>query len=67
MNTHVGRIAQQQVILGSFAMSLSLSPQALEDEIDDGSSSDDADKDNGASSSVNNETATSQLLTLCHS
>ena len=50
VNTRVGRTAQRQAVMGGFIASSSLSPQALEDESDDGSSSDNVDEDDGASS-----------------
>ena len=61
VNTRVGHIAQRQAAIGGFAASLSPSPQASEDENDDnGFSGDDADKDDGASSSGDEEMTTSQ-------
>ena len=58
VNTHVGRIARRQAIMGGFTASSSPSPPALKDESDDGSGSDDVDEDKDASSSSNNEMAT---------
>ena len=55
MNTHVGHIAQQQVVMGGFTITSSRSPPALEDESDDGSGSDDTDEDKDASSSSDDE------------
>ena len=61
VNTRVGRIARRQAVIGGFAVSLSPSPQALEDESDDdGSGGDDADEDDGASSSSDEEMTASQ-------
>ena len=61
VNTRVGRIAQRQAVMGGFAESLSPSPQASKDEGDvDGSGGDDADKDDGASTSGDKEMTASQ-------
>ena len=60
VNTHVGRIAQRQAVMGGFPASLSPSSQALEDKSDDGFGSNDADKDDGASSSSDEEMIASQ-------
>ena len=61
VNTRVGRIARQQAIMGGFAVSLSPSPRASEDESDDnGSNGNYADEDDGANSSGNKEMTTSQ-------
>jgi len=60
MNTRVGHIARQQTVMGGFTASSSPSPQALEDESDDGYDSDDADEDDGASSSGDEEMTASQ-------
>ena len=52
VNTHVGCIARWQAIISGFTTFSSPSPQASEDESDDdGFSRDDADEDDGASSS----------------
>ena len=55
MNTRIGRIAQRQAVMGGFTIASSPSPPAFEDESDDGSDSDDADKDDGASSPSDDE------------
>ena len=47
VNTRVGRIARQQTAIGGFTTASSPSPLAFEDENDDGSSSEDVDKDDG--------------------
>ena len=62
VNTRVGRIAQQQVVMDGFTMSPSPSPPASEEEgNDDGSSDDDdANEDDGASSSGDEEMTASQ-------
>ena len=43
VNTHVGRIARQQVVMIGFIIASSPTPPASEDKSDDGSGSDDAD------------------------
>ena len=58
VNTRVGRIAQRQVVMGSFIVASSPSLLASEDESDDGSSSDEADEDNGAISPNDDEMST---------
>ena len=58
MNTRVGRIAQQQAVMGGFTIASSPSPSVSEDESDDGSSSDGVDEDNGASSPSDDEMST---------
>ena len=58
VNTHVGRIAQQQAVIGGFTAYTSPSLPALEDESDDGSDSDDADEDEDASSPSDEEVST---------
>ena len=61
VNTRVGRIARRQAAMGGFTAYTSPSPLASEDENDDnGFSGDDADKDDGASSSGDEEMTTSQ-------
>ena len=55
VNTHVGRIAQRQAVMGGFTITSSPSPSASEDESDDGSDSDDADEDDGAISPSDDE------------
>ena len=53
--------------MGGFVASLSLSPQASKDESgDDGSSGDDADKDDGASSSGDKEITAVRLNLFNH-
>ena len=68
VNTRVGHITQWQAIMGGFIASLSPSPQASEDESNDGDSNADdvVDKDMDASSSSNEEMNISQWLALCH-
>ena len=56
VNTHVGRIAQQQAVIGGFTVATSPSPLASENESDDGSGSDDAAED--ASSPSDDEMST---------
>ena len=58
VNTRVGRIAQRQVATGGFTTYTSPSPPALEDESDDGSGSDAADEDDGASLPNDDEMST---------
>ena len=58
MNTRVGRIARQQVTTGGFNAYISPSSPASEDESDNGSDSDDADEDNGASLPSDDEMST---------
>ena len=56
VNTRVGCITRRQAIIDGFTASSSPSPQASEDESDDdGFGGDDADGDDGASSSVDKE------------
>ena len=56
VNTRVCRIARRQAVMGGFTASPSASPQTLGDEgDDDGSSNADANKDDGASSSGDEE------------
>ena len=46
VNTHVNHIARRQAIMGGFTVSLSPSPQALEDDGNDGGfGEDDASED----------------------
>ena len=47
VNTRVGRIVWQQAVMGGFTIGSSPSPLVSKNESDDGSSSDDADKDDG--------------------
>ena len=52
VNTCVGRIAQQQAVMGGFVASPPPTLEASEDKDDDGNvNASDADKDDGASSS----------------
>ena len=48
-NTCVGRIAQRQAVMGGFIVASSPSLKASEDESDNGSGSNDADKDGSPS------------------
>ena len=48
VNTRVCRTAQRKAVMGGFTVASSPSPKASKDESDDGSGSDDADKDDGA-------------------
>ena len=66
VNTHVSRIARRQVAMGDFTTYTSPSPPTSEDESDDGSGSDDADEDDGASLPSNDEMSTwfTYLLSL---
>ena len=50
VNTHDSRITWQQAAIGGFTSTSSPSPLTSKDESDDGFSSKDADKDDGASS-----------------
>ena len=43
MNTRVSRIARQQAIMSGFTVASSPSPEAFEDESDNGSGSEDVD------------------------
>ena len=58
VNTCVGHIARRQAIMGSFTVASSPSPPASKDESDDGSGSEDADQDDGASSPNNHRLST---------
>ena len=58
VNARVGRIAQRQAAMGGFTSYTSPSTPASEDESDDGSGSDDADEDNGASLPNDDEMST---------
>ena len=61
VNTRVGCIARRQVVMGGFAVSLSPSPQASEEEsCDDSFGGVDADEDDDASSSSDKEMTASQ-------
>ena len=55
MNTSVGHIARRQAVIGGFTVASSLSPEASEDESDDGSNNDDADEDDGVDSPSDDE------------
>ena len=58
VNTYVGCIAWRQAIIGSFTVASSPSPLASEDESDDGSYSDDANEEDGASLPSDDEMST---------
>ena len=58
VNTHVGRIARQQAVMGGFTVSSSPSPLASKEKSDDGSDSDDVDENDGASSPSDDEMST---------
>ena len=58
VNTRVSRIARQQAAMGGFTTASSLSPLASKDESDNGSSSEDADEDDGVSSPSGDEMST---------
>ena len=58
VNTHFGRIARQQAVMGGFTVASSPSLPASEDENDDGSGSKDADEDDGARSPSDDEMST---------
>ena len=58
VNTRVGRIALRQAIMGGFTAYTFPSPPASEDESDDGSSNDDTDRDEDASSPCDDEMST---------
>ena len=58
VNTRVSRIARQQAAMGGFTAASSPSPLASKDESDNGSSSEDADEDDGASSPSGDEMST---------
>ena len=58
VNTRVDRIAWQQAAMGGFIVASSLSPPTSEDESDDGSGSDAADEDDGASLPNDDEMST---------
>ena len=57
VNTHVGRIARQQAVMGGFTVASSFSLEASEDDVDD-SDDDDVDEDDGASSPSDDEMST---------
>ena len=58
VNTRVGHIARRQAVMGGFTMASSPSPEAFEDESDDGFSSDDADEDDNDGSPSDDEMST---------
>ena len=58
VNTHVGCIARRQVAMGGFIAYTPPSPPTSEDESDDGSSSDNANKDDGDSLPSDDEMST---------
>ena len=58
MNTRVGHIARQQVVMGGFTVASSPSPSASEDESNDGSDSGNANKDDDAGSPSDDEMST---------
>ena len=58
VNTRVGRIAQRQAVMGGFTIASSPSPPASKDESNDGSVSNDADEDDGASLPSDDEMST---------
>ena len=60
VNTRDGRIARRQAVMGGFTASSSPSPQASKDQSDDGFGSDNADEDDSASSSGDEEMTASQ-------
>ena len=58
VDTHVGRIARRQAVMGGFTVASSLSPPTSEDESDDGFGSEDANEDDGANSPRDDEMST---------
>ena len=58
VNTRVSRIARQQAVMDGFTMATSPSPEASEDESDDGFGSDDADEDDDDGSPSDDEMST---------
>ena len=58
VNTRVGCIARRQAVMGGFIAYTFPSPQASEEESDDGSDSDDADEDDGVSLPSDDEMST---------
>ena len=58
VNTHVGRIARQQVVMDGFIVASSPSPPTFEDESDDGSGSEDVDEDDDVSLPSDDEMST---------
>ena len=64
VNTHVSHIAWRQACLGGFVESLSPSLEAFDDGDSNGG---DADEDEDANSSGDDEITASQWLAFCHS
>ena len=58
VNTHVGRIARRQVVMGGFTIASSQFPLAFEDKSNNGSNSEDANEDDGANSPNGDEMST---------
>ena len=58
VNTRVSRIARQQVAMGGFTVAFSPSPPASKYESDNGSGSEDANEDDGASSPSDDKMST---------
>ena len=58
VNTRVGRIARRRASMGGFTIASSPSAPASEDKSDDGSSNEDVDEYNGASSPTDDEMST---------
>ena len=58
VNTRVGRITQRQAVMGCFTVASTPSLPAFEDKSDDGSGSDDANKDDDDGSPSNDEMST---------
>ena len=58
VNTRIGRIARQQVVMGGFILASSPSPEASEHENDDGTDSDDIDEDDDVGSPSDDEMST---------
>ena len=58
VNTCIGCITQRQAVMGGFTVVSSPSPPTFKDENDDGSDSEDANEDDGVSSSSDDEMST---------
>ena len=59
VNIRVGHITRRQVVMGGFIVASSLSPEASEDESDNGSdNADDAEQDDNDGSPSDNEMST---------
>ena len=58
VNTHVGRIARRQAVMGGFTVASFPSLPEFEDKSDDGSSSDDVDEDDDDGSLSDDEMST---------